>query len=236
MNGLTSSHSRPAQVVGGWSLIAAAVGFMAVFSWLAARFNYPDVLDGTASGVLPHLLELGSTGRAVWAVYAFLPMLLVPAGIGAYASLREHAPNAMRLATVFSVLTALTMLLGLARWPTIHWSLAQAWTSASPDARVVIAAVFDGLNMYLGNVIGEFLGEVSLNLFFLLTAFALFRAGRRRTAYAGWGAGAIGLIAAFRNVTPAVSLIAEIDNYVLPLWLIVLGIVLLLRPAPAGGR
>ena len=227
MTDMASIPSRAAQRMGGWSLIAAAVGFMAVFSYLAARFNYPDVLDGKAADVLPNLLQLGEAGRAVWVVYAFLPMLLVPAGVGAYVLLREHAPNAMRLAIVFSVLTAVSMLIGLARWPSVHWELARAFATASPDARVALAAVFDGLNTYLGNFIGEFLGELSLNMFFLTTAFALLRAGRRRAAYAGITAATIGLIAAFRNVTPVVSLAAEINNYVLPLWLIGLGVVLL---------
>jgi len=55
---------------GGWSLILGAVAFMAVFSYLAARFDYPAILDGPAETVLPHLLATGSTGRAVWALYA----------------------------------------------------------------------------------------------------------------------------------------------------------------------
>jgi len=39
--------------VGGWSLIIAAVLFMAVFGYLAKAFNYPAVLDGQAAEVLP---------------------------------------------------------------------------------------------------------------------------------------------------------------------------------------
>jgi hypothetical protein len=37
---------------GGWSLILGAVAFMAVFSYLAARFDYPAILDGPAASVL----------------------------------------------------------------------------------------------------------------------------------------------------------------------------------------
>jgi drug/metabolite transporter (DMT)-like permease len=46
--------------VGGWSLILGAVAFVAVFSYLAARFDYPAVLDGPASSVLPGLLATGA--------------------------------------------------------------------------------------------------------------------------------------------------------------------------------
>jgi hypothetical protein len=219
-------HGISATRVGGWSLIAAALGFMAVFAYLAARFQYPDVLDGSAAEVLPALLALGSTGRAVWAVYALLPLLLIPAGTGAHAALRDSAPNAMRAALIFGVLAAISMLLGLARWPSLHWELARAYETASPDARLAIDAIFRGLNVYLGNYVGECLGELSLNAFFLLSAFALVRAGQRWAGYAAGAVGVIGLIAAFRNMTPAVGLVADVDNYVLPLWLIVMGVVL----------
>ena len=65
MTGVGTSGRVGAARVGGWSLIAAAVGFMAVFGYLAARFDYPAVLDGTAADVLPRLRALGSAGRAV---------------------------------------------------------------------------------------------------------------------------------------------------------------------------
>ena len=57
---------------GGFCLAGGAVVFLAVFTYLAARFNYPDVLDGPAAAVLPNLLATGPQGRVVWAIYAFL--------------------------------------------------------------------------------------------------------------------------------------------------------------------
>jgi hypothetical protein len=235
MSAAAVADSRTAARVGGWALIAASVGFLAVFGYLAARFDYPDVLDGVAADVLPRLLALGDTGRAVWVAYAFLPLLLIPAGIGAHAALRHAAPSAMRAALVLSVVAAVAMLLGLARWPSVHWELARAHAAASPDARHAIAAVFRGLNVYLGNFLGEFLGELSLNGFFLLTAAAMRRAGRRWASFGGLAAGAIGLVAAFRNATATVAPIADLNNLVLPLWLVALGTVLIRwRTAPHG--
>jgi len=216
--------------VGGWSLIVAALGFLAVFGYLAARFDYPDVLDGGAADVLPRLLALGAMGRAVWALYAFIPLLLIPAGIGAHAALRDAAPHAMRAALTFAMIAAVSMLLGLARWPSVHWELARAYATTSPDARAALDAVFLGLNVYLGNYVGEFLGELSMNAFFLLSAFAFLRARRQWVGYAGLVVGVIGLLAGFRNVTPVVAPIADVNNYLLPLWLIVFGAVLARRP------
>jgi hypothetical protein len=204
---------------------------MAVFGYLAARFDYPAVLDGAAADVLPRLLALGEAGRAVWAVYALLPLLLIPAAIGARAVLGDAAPNGMRAALVFATIGAVSMLLGLARWPSVHWELARAYATATPDARGAIDAVFLGLNIYLGNYLGEFVGELALNAFFVLVGFAWLRSAetRRWLGVGGIVVGAIGWASAFRNVTSVVDPVAEVNNYLLPAWLIVLGVALIRR-------
>lgn len=79
----------------------------------------------------------------------------------------------MRVAMAFAQLAAVSGMLGLLRWPSIHWALAEAYAGAAAPERTAIAAVFTGLNSYLGNYIGEFLGELSVNLFFLLSALAM---------------------------------------------------------------
>lgn len=209
---------------GGWSLILGAVAFMAVFSYLAARFDYPAVLDGPAETVLPHLLATGSTGRAVWAIYAFLPLVWIPAGVGAYLALRRSHPGSSLLALQCAVVAALAMMLGLMRWPTVHWRLAQLYAMADSSQRALLDALFDGLNTYLGNYLGEFLGELAFNAFFLLTGWALLQT--RRVAVLGLVAGLAGLVGMFRNVTAAVAPVAAVNNYLLPAWMIVFGVVL----------
>ena len=86
---------------------------MGVFAFLAARFNYPEVLDGSAAEVLPKLLATGPTGRAVWAIYGFLPLIWIPAGVGAFHALRRVREGSMRVAMLFALVSALTMMLGL---------------------------------------------------------------------------------------------------------------------------
>jgi hypothetical protein len=73
---------------GGAAMILGAVAFPGVFAFLAARFDYPAVLDGSAAEVLPNLLATGATGRAVWPVYGFLPIIWIPAGVAAFRALR----------------------------------------------------------------------------------------------------------------------------------------------------
>jgi Domain of unknown function (DUF4386) len=223
---MTKPNEVAAVRAGGWALILAAVLFIAVFSYLAATFNYPDVLDHPAADVLPRLIALGTTGRAVWSLYALVPLLLVPAGVGAAIALRGAAPGAARTGAVFASIAALCMMLGLLRWPSIQWELGRAYATASLPERSTLDAVFSGLNSYLGTFIGEFVGELALNLFFLLTGYAMLRS-QERPRWLGFGgvlASLIGLVAMFRNVTPAVSLVADVNNLVLPLWLVILGI------------
>lgn len=223
--------------IGGLSLIIAAIAFLAVFTYLAANFNYPDVLDGRAADVLPALLATGDAGRTVWAIYALLPLFWIPAAAGAFHALRARSEGMMRTATLFAVVSSIAMVLGLMRWPSFQWELARTWT-ADPGARPALDAVFNAANTYLGNYIGEFLGELCFSLFFLLTASAMLKPGSGFPRWVGWlgiATSAAGLIGMFRNVTAAVAPVAEVNNYLLPLWMIVFGISLLrYRAAPAA--
>ena len=220
---------------GGFCLVAGAVAFVGVFAYLAASFNYPDVLDGPAASVLPDLLATGREGRIVWAIYALLPLIWLPAGVGAYEALAPTRRGTMRLALLFALVAALSMMLGLMRWPSIHWHLALSFGHAAPQEKEVLAAVFDGLNTYLGNYIGEFLGELSFSLFFLLTSLVWLKAPDRRPwiGWAGIGTAALGLLGMFRNVSGAVAPIAAVNNYLLPAFMIVLGVAFIRWPAVA---
>lgn len=99
--------------------------------------------------------------------------------------------------------------------------------SASPDQQHVLGSIFDGLNSYLGNYLGEFLGELSFSTFLLLSSWALLRSRATRTWIAGVGllTGVVGLVGMFRNLTPAVAPVAAVNNYLLPVGMILLGIV-----------
>ena len=214
--------------LGGLCLAGGALAFLGVFTYLAARFNYPDVLDGPAATVLPSLLATGQQGRLVWAIYAVLPLIWIPAGVGAYEALARFQRGTMRLALQFAVIAALAMMLGLMRWPSVHWHLALAFEHAAPPEQAVLASIFDGLNTYLGNYIGEFLGELSFSTFFLLTSIVWLQS-RQPSRWIGWlglVTAALGFLGMFRNVTGAVAPIAALNNYLLPLFMIILGVAL----------
>jgi hypothetical protein len=220
------SPTRRDILVGGLSLVVATVLFAVVFGYLAVTFDYPAVLDRQASEVLPALLALGVTGRFVWLVYGLVPLLLIPTARGIRIAARTTAPALGRLTTRLAAMAAVSMMIGLLRWPTVHWMLAGQWMNGSAEARAMIADRFGAANLYLGKVIGEFAGELFLNGFFLTASLAL-AAGlprRRWLAAAGATASTLGWIAMLRNITPVVSLAAALDNVVLPVWMLVLGV------------
>lgn len=117
------------------------------------------------------------------------------------------------------------MMLGLMCWPSLHWELARALGSAGASERVVLAATFDGLNRYPGNFLGEFLGELSFSVYFVLSGVGLWRHPNapRFLSWWGVGTGVLGLVGMWRNVTPAVAFVADANDYLLPLWMVGFG-------------
>jgi hypothetical protein len=168
--------------------------------------------------------------RAVWAIYAFLPLLFVPGAVGAFSACPSSRAR-MTLALIVATLAAFAMCLGLMRWPSIHWALAGTYSQAGAETRSSLDAVFSGLNLYLGNYIGEFLGETMLAGFFLLSGLSMLDEAHF-PAWLGWsglGFSVFFLVGAFRNVTSAVQIIADVNNSLLPLWMIVFGTALLVQ-------
>jgi hypothetical protein len=89
--------------------------------------------------------------------------------------------------------------------------------------------VFDALNSYLGNAIGEFVGELALYASFAAFAVALWRIGVRKMAVLGAVTAAFGLIGMFRNITTAVQPVADVTNLLLPVFLIAFGTAVMRR-------
>jgi hypothetical protein len=136
---------------------------------------------------------------------------------------------------LFAAVSSVAMILGLMRWPSFHWELARAWI-AEPAARPSLEAVFNASNRYLGNYLGEFLGELCFSLFFLLSGRAMLKHGSGFARWTGWlgiATAAAGLVGMFRNVTTSVAPIADANNYLLPVWMIVFGVSLLRHGRPS---
>lgn len=215
--------------LGGLFSLLGGILFIGVFTYLAINFNYPDILDGDAYLVFPKIVAGGSEMRAIWAIYALLPLILIPAGLGTYSYLRDKNNSLAVAGLVFASFAAFANMLGLMRWPSIHWILAQSFTTSTVEQKATINTIFQGLNVYLGNYIGEFLGELTMNMWFLTIGLILIKVSGK-LKYFGYLAvitAALGLIGGFRNITSSVSMVAEVNNYLLPIFLIMLGVLLL---------
>jgi Domain of unknown function (DUF4386) len=211
--------------VAGIALIVCSLAFVAVFTYLAAAFGYPDVLDRGAAEVLPRLAAGGPRLRTVWFLYAALPLGILFAG-ATTAPVLERGGKALRaLGVGAAVAASLAMMIGLLRWPTIEWTLARYWETAPTASRTTLSAIFDASNLFLGNVIGEFIGEMCTALWFVALGIAFWRDERNKLGALGMGAGILVAVAGLRNITSAVTLFAQINNITLPLWLLTLGVV-----------
>lgn len=218
--------------------MTATLLFIGVFAYLASVFDYPAILDQPAAVVLPRLLALGPTGRAVWILYGLVPLLLVPTALCVRVATQQDSPRAGDVAVVMAMLGAACMAAGLLRWPSLHWHLALAY-SADTAAHASIAAAFGAANSYLGVFVGEFLGELFLNGFFLAATLALAGADglpRRWLRYAGMVAVVFGGIAMFRNATSVVAPFAAINNGVLPIWMFTLGAAIATHRRPSAAQ
>jgi hypothetical protein len=222
------SANRTLLTSAGVVLVVLSLGFIAVFSYLAATFGYPDVLDRQASEVLPLLAAGGRTLRNVWFLYAGLPLGLVFAAAASGSVLRRGGVRLEKFGMGAGVTAGIAMILGLVRWPTLEWALAEHWLSGDASGRAAISAVFDASNLYLGTFIGEFVGETATAAWFVALSVAYRRDARPVVAWLAMGAGLVVFVAAFRNMTSAVSVVSEINNLTLPLWLITQGVLFVL--------
>lgn len=208
----------------GAALIVCSLAFVAVFTYLASAFGYPDILDRGASEVLPRLLAGGGRLRVIWFLYSALPLGILFGGAASAPVLKRGGGDLRALGVGAAVAASLAMMIGLLRWPTIEWTLARYWETAPAQSQTALAAFFDASNVLLGNVVGEFIGEMCLALWFFALAIAFRRDGRRLVGYLGTGAALLLAVAGLRNITTAVSAIARISNVTLPLWLLTLGV------------
>jgi hypothetical protein len=222
-------------------LIAAAVLTNAAFIALGMVFNYPDVLKEPVEEILAQFRASQSAVMFWFAVLAFSAALFAPIAIGVG---RLSSQWAMRVAVPVGIAAAVVQVIGLSRWPLLVPGF--AGDAASPDPAVAAAArdSFVLAHRILGNLIGETLGYLLTAAWTLLVLVALGRtfAGRWFIAL-----GAVSALLVLAGVLSPLDLpgidLANFIGYVLwSVWLIVFGLLLLLRrprtatAAPARAR
>ena len=214
-------------------LIAAAVLANAAFTALGAVFNYPDILKEPAADILVAFRESQAAVTGWFAVLALSSALFAPIAIGVG---RLSDRRAMRIAVPVGIAAAVVQVIGLSRWPLLVPGYAA--DAASGDQVVADAAMqsFVTAHHILGNLIGESFGYLFTAAWTLLVLRALSGviAGRWFTALGGVGAVLI-LAGVLSPLNLPLIDTANFIGYVLwSLWLIVFGVLLLVRRPSAG--
>lgn len=206
---------------------------------LSVQFGWPAVLDEPGTTVLPLFASEEAAIRAGFYLMLVSSLLLVPAAFGVEAALTRSTPGA-RAMTTFGVAGALFQILGWVRWPITVPYLADAYTTADGAGRQAVAASFDVLNRYGGGALGEHLGWLFQGVWAVYVGMVAVRALGVPRWFGGLGLALAGVWAVL--VPGAAVLRSETMNalgqpvytawYV---WLLVLGVVLLVRRVgPAG--
>jgi hypothetical protein len=158
-------------------LVVFAVAMNAPFFWLAANFDYPDVLRRGAPEVLQLVREGGSALIAAWYAYALVALAFAPLSLALLRRLRPAQDGLGSLASWLGVGAALTQALGLLRWVFVVPVLAQLAgdPSAEPAQREAAGAAFQALHQMFGVAIGEHLGQLFTALWLALVSVELLR-------------------------------------------------------------
>ena len=209
-------------------LILAAILANLGFTALGGVFNYPDVLKEPAGEVLASFRAHESAVSVWFLVLALASALLVPIAIGVG---RLSTKRAMRFAVPVGIAAAVVQVIGLLRWPILVPGYAADAASSNPGIASSARDSFTTASDILGTAIGETVGYLLTATWTVLVIVAL---GRR---YAGRWFQVLGGVAAALVLVGVLSPLglpvidtANFFGYVLwSLWLIVFGIVLVVR-------
>jgi len=219
----------------GLLLIVVPVAFTVCFTLLQMQFEYPDILRQSTADVLTKF-QAGGTGLiAVWYALTLTAVLFIPVVVLLHHVLAAHeASVALWVATVFGVVAGLAQTLGFLRWPFLVPHLAQTYLApdASEAQRAAAALVFEAFHRYAGMAIGEHLGYLSTSVWTFLIALLMLRS----PLFGRW-LGLSGMLLALGVATgllePAgwelAGTINAFSYLAWALWLIVVGVVLLVR-------
>lgn len=223
----------------GLLFIVAPVAFTICFTLLQMQFEYPDILRQPTADVLSKFQAGGTTLIASWYVLTLTAVLFIPVVVLFHTVLAEQrASVTLWIATSFGVVAGLAQALGFLRWPFLVPHLAQAYleTGASEAQRAAAAMVFEAFHRYAGMAIGEHLGYLSTSVWTFLVAGVMLRT----PLFSRW-LGVIGMLLAVGVAAglfePAglelAGTINALSYLAWALWLMVVGVVLLVRKPAA---
>lgn len=207
---------------------------------LGAAIEWPASLDDPAEVALPRLLENEGTVRFGYLVYLAFSVLFLPAAtfITHWISRGRTDTALVRIAVGMATASAALRCIGIVRWLSTMFPMAERWEAADTSTRAVLALQFEATNDY-GGAIGEALG-VSLFAVGWLVATVLAGGGAGRTAprwllVGGLAAAAVlaSSLVSLTGVDPG-ALLTTAGGTAIGVWMLLSGILILRSPATGG--
>jgi hypothetical protein len=225
----------------GLLLVIVPLAFTLCFTLLGVQFEYPDILRQPTADVLTKFQAGGPQLVATWYALTLTAVLFIPVVLLFHRVLAGGAPSlTLQVAAAFGVVAGLVQALGFLRWPFLvpHLTAAYLDPSAGEAQRAAAAMVFEAFHRYAGMGIGEHLGYLSTSVWTFLVALVMLRTplfGR----WLGLSGMALAIGIAAGLLEPAglelAGTVNAISYLAWALWLIILGVVLLVRrPAAAS--
>lgn len=224
--------------IAGILLILVPLAFNAAFFALSSAFSYPDILRQPTDAILQQFVDGGESLVRLWYFFAATALMMIPLALLLYGVFCDEHPHGALAAAIVGSLSGLVQVFGLLRWVFLVPDLAATYTDAAADpaAQAAAVVVFEAAHEYLGVAIGEHLGYLFTGAWTILISVMMFRSRTFRP----W-LGIIGIVAAVGILAgmlepwgwEAAGIIVAFSYILWSLWLIVAGVILLIRPAPA---
>jgi hypothetical protein len=225
----------------GALLLAGAVTFTVAATLLSSAFEWPDILREPASVVLPAFLDGGNSLVWIWFAtawtYAILlvPILLLPAALDR----RDDA--VLRAASMVGAASVLLSLIGFLRWVFVVPPLARSYVDGDATTQAAVEAAWTAQHQFGGALLGEHLGQ----LLVIGWSVALSVIVIRSRVLPRW-LGVTGLVVSALYLTNQGDILATavpgfpvwdlgglVGSTAWGLWVAALGVVLVVRRAPA---
>lgn len=212
----------------GIGLAAWALGFNAIFAWLGAVFDYPDILRRPPGEVLTAFTAGGPGLIVIWYGFTLCAALFVPLGILLARREQTGLGGWHQTAVLLAVLAGTVQAIGLSRWVFAVPVLADAHARGDAGA----ATAFLAMHQVLGTGLGEHAGQFLTAAWTALFAVVQWRTRRPWLGAAGMLAALLilaGLPEHLSTVLPVpgaewIGLSTVVGYVVFSLWLLAMGI------------
>lgn len=163
---------------------------------LGGAIDWPNSLDFPPNEVLPLILAELDQVRLGYGVYLVYSLAWAPIGAAiAWVALGSNTQvgPVFSLAIAFIVASAMARAIGIIRWLTASTSLAQAHSTATPEAATAIEMVQEAVNSW-GGAVGELLGVSMFTVFWLIAVSILIVRNDGLPKWLGWAGFGVALV------------------------------------------